>query len=206
METDKNINITDALPDISIPGINVSAGITLCGNTEAYLELLCDVYGIIDKKCQEVENYLKKGDIRNFTTTVHALKTTCRMMGHTDLSESFFELEKLGKENDTEKAASLTPDVLDRFRSLQPLLEPYSVKAAIDKIPFEATAVSELLSEIIEATSDFDINRAEEAMNKLLTYECDKELSDALNKLSELVNDLDYDEASELASGLKEKL
>jgi len=190
-------------PEISIPGINTSAGINQCGGYEAYIDFLRDVYRIIEKKSDETESFLANGDIRNFTTNVHSLKTTCRMLGYQELSDKFFELEQIGKEGAMEKAVTLAPDVLARFKSLKPLLEPYATEEQGDKVSFSTEEVSALLSEIEAASADFDINRSEAAIKKLLTYECGKELSEQLIKLSEYVNDLDYDEAAELAASLK---
>ncbi len=203
MDAEKDNMKTSDLPDIIIPGINTSAGIKQCGGFETYLELLGDIYGLIDKKSDETERFLETGDLRAFTTNVHSLKTTCRMLGHSELSDSFFELEKLGKEGSLEKAAALTPGVLSRFRGLKPLLEPYLPKAETKRFPFSAEDIAALLTELECSLEDFDINSAEVTMKKLLAYECGKELSDNLLRLSELVNDLEYDEASELAGALK---
>ncbi len=194
------------ISSISIPGIDTSAGIKQCGSPEMYIEFLGDVYRFIDKKSDETEKYLADGDITNFTTNVHALKTTCRMMGYTALSESFFELEKIGKEGSLTKAALLTPDVLARFRALKPYLEPFAEKETGDRIPFSAEPVISLLTEIEAASADFDIDRGETAIKKLLTFDCDKELADSISKLAELVNDLDYDEASALAASIKVRI
>lgn len=196
----------DNTHDISIPGVDVAAGIRQCGSPEMYKDFVRDVYEVIEKRCCEVERYLACSDPANFTTTVHALKTTCRMLGATGLSENFFELEKIGKVGSLERAAALTPDVLARFRGLIPLLEPYLTKEQGEKNPFSAEEISSLLTELTAKTDDFDITGAEEITKKLFTYECDKELSDRLTRLSELVNDLDYDEAGELAAAIIKSL
>lgn len=199
METNQN-------NEISIPGIDTSAGIKYCGSTEMYIDMLKDIYGVIDKRCEETEAFLKEKDLKNYTTCVHSLKTTCRMMGHTSLSERFYELEMIGKEGALEKAQSLTADVLNSFRSLKPLLEPYVSIEKKETIPFSSKEIASLLLEVASSATDFDVNRAEDAISKLLTYECDKELSDQLLKLSNLVNDLDYTEAADLASSLAKSL
>ena len=105
---------------IDIPGINPEAGITNAGSKEVLIELFGDVYKIIDDRCNLIEKYLSEKDIKNYTTQVHALKTTCRMMGATELGENFFTLEKLGKEENLEQIEKFTPDVLSAFRSLKP--------------------------------------------------------------------------------------
>ena len=206
MKNDRNNNISSDDPGILIPGIDTAADIRHCGNSKIYMEFLSDVYGIIDQKSAETEKFLSDGNLKAFTTTVHALKTTCRMLGDTALSESFFELEQIGKENAFEKAVELTPGVLARFRALKPLLEPYAEAAPEKTVPFSAEEIITLLSGLEDSTAEFDIAAAEETMKKLLTYECDKELSDRLTRLSVLVNDLDYDEAAEMASDMKNTL
>lgn len=128
------------------------------------------------------------------------------MMGHTSLFESFLELEKLGKEGSFEKAAELAPEVLDSFRALKASLAPFAVTAECEKNLFSIENIKALLTEIEEATSDFDIDRAEKAIKKLLTYQCDKELFEMFNQLSTYINDLDYDEAKELSTLLKESI
>ena len=197
---------SDRHADIVIPGVDTSAGIKQCGSYESYIEFLRDVYRVIDRRCEETEKFLSAGDIKNFTTNVHALKTTCRMLGVIRLSDKFLELEQIGKEGLLEKAVLLAPDVLAHFKELKPLLEPYAVSEQVETVSFSAEAVAALLSEVKDAAADFDINRAEAAMKKLLTYDCGKELSEELIKLSELVNDLDYDEAAALAEDIRARV
>ncbi|MBO4617689.1 MAG: hypothetical protein J5717_10065 [Lachnospiraceae bacterium] len=206
MEQGQEIFKTDNNIAISIPGIDTSVGIKQCGNLEMYMDFLRDVCGIIDKRCDETEAFLSAGDVKNFTTSVHTLKTTCRMIGHTELSDKFLELEQIGKEGALDRVATLAPDVIARFRSLKGMLEPYVIAEPEEKVSFSGEAVAALLTEIEASTADFDINRAEAAIKKLLTYECGKELSEQFNKLAELVNNLDYDEAAQFAASLNESL
>ena len=188
--------------DITIPGIDTNAGIKQCGSVELYLQLLRDVYGIIDKKSAQVEDYLNQGDQENYTIMVHSLKTTCRMLGHTALSQRFYELEQLGKEGALDQAAALTPAVLADFRSLKVLLEPYVPATEEGTLPYSPEAIQELLTEIEAATADYDVDRAEAAAAKLLNYRCDAALSMQLQRLATLVSELDYADAAALAASL----
>lgn len=85
---------------IHIPGIDVEIGIQNTGSEELLEELLGDVYKLMDEKTNQVEKSLTQGNIKNFTTEVHSLKTTCRIIGAVDLGEDFYTLEKLGKAED----------------------------------------------------------------------------------------------------------
>ena len=172
-------------------------------------ELLYDIYEIIDKRCAEVERYLKNGDLKSFTIVVHALKTTCRMMGEKKLSEDFLELEMLGKSETYDalsKVRELTPNILDRFRKLKLELMPYINTDSEPALHFSASEIYSLLEEVELSAADFDIIRAEKATKKLLTYQCDKEFYEKLKQLSDLVNELDYNEAKDLAGKIKKSM
>ncbi len=180
--------------------------------------LLADVYRIIDKKSSEIETYLENSDLPSFTTAVHTLKTTCRMIGENALSQRFFELEMIGKsankaaldkepenkhEIALESAKIKTPDVLTEFRGLKKKLEPYISKdKEASSLPYSSQEITSLLKGIQSACDDFDVTLAENASKKLLTYQCDKELYEKLIQLSNLVSDLDYEEAKELAENI----
>ncbi len=175
-------------------------------------ELFAEVYKVIDKRSSEVEDALKASDLASFTTAVHTLKTNCRMIGQLELSEKFFVLEMMGKSGEPDaliKARFYAPQVLEKFRALKPILEPYAQRLSASNsqsLPFSASEMTGLLSEIAEACADFDLDRSEKAAKKLLTYQCDKELYEKLTQLSTYVNELDYDEAEELALQLKDEL
>ena len=187
---------------LSIPGFDTAAGIRSNGSEEHYIKLLGDVYELIDKKCDDIEGYISSGNITAFTTGVHALKTTCRMMGQSELSERFLALEMLGKENRADEAFLKASPVLEDFRALKPLLEPFAAKPVTERVPLPVDELINLLSGIRAAVADFDVSAAEAAAGRLLTCECDEELYEEFKKLAGLVSDLDYDEASVLADSL----
>lgn len=181
--------------NINIPGINTEKAIKNSGSEELFIELLSDVYKLMNDKISLIETCLKDKDIQNYTIQVHSLKTTCRMIGAMDLGEDFFTLEKLGKENNLEQIAKLTPDVLRSFKSLKPYLEPFALKISEAEKAFDKDAITDILHELIAAIDDFDLGVCEKAINKLLSYNCNEELSCKLNTLDKLITNLDYDEA-----------
>ena len=184
--------------NINIPGIDIDKAILNSGSQELFIELLGDVYKLMDEKSELVETYLKDKDLKNYTVQVHALKTTCRMIGAMDLGEEFFILEKLGKEDNLPEIERLTPGVLSSFRALKPYLEPYAPNTGGAKKEFNKEAFWALLNKLLEAIDDFNLGEAEEAMKQLSSYNCDEELADKLATLDKLVANLDYDEAKEL--------
>ena len=142
---------------------------------------------------------LKEKDIHNFTITVHALKTTCRMIGAMELSDSFYALEKLGIENNLDKILEYTVSVLADFRSLKPYLAPYAVKKITPDKDFDKEKVTKTMKDLADAIGNYDLARAEECMQQIAAYKFNDELSPLVQKLYDLVSALDYDEAAELS-------
>ncbi len=192
--------------NINIPGIDIDKAIRNSGSEQLFTELLGDVYKILDDKCNLIETYLDERNIQNYTVEVHALKTTCRMIGAIDLGEDFYTLEKLGKENNLEQIEKLTPDVLNTFRSLKPYLEPFASSEDGLRQEFDKEAVTALLNNLITAIDDFNLGDAEAATKELSSYNCSSDLDARLKSLDKLVTNLDYDEAKELAAQIIDSL
>ncbi len=194
--------------DINIPGIDLEKAIKNSGSEQLLTELFGDVYKIMDEKSDLIETYIREKDLQNFTVQVHALKTTCRMIGAIDLGEDFFTLEKLGKENNLEQIEKLAPDVLSSFRSLKPYLEPYAIdqKGEGARNEFDKDKISSILSSLVEAIDNFDLGAAEEATRELHSFSCNDDLSGKLEALDKLVTNLDYDEAKDLIGQIRDSL
>ena len=192
--------------NIQIPGIDIERAIKNSGSEELFIELLGDVYKIIDDKSNLIETYLAAKDLPNFTIQVHAMKTTCRMIGAIELGEDFFTLEKLGKENNLDQIENLTPDVLKSLKDLKPYLKPFATQNADIKSEFDKDAVSAILNKLIAAIDDFDLGTAETAIKELSSYSYNENLSHQMKTLDKLVSNLDYDEAKELTKQILNRL
>ena len=193
--------------NINIPGIDIEKAIKNTGSEALFTELLGDVYKLMDEKINLVESYLSDKDIQNYTVQVHSLKTTCRMIGAMELGEEFFNLEKLGKENELAQIEELTPDVLSSFKAFKPYLEPFaSSDTGGVKLGFDGDAFSALLKKLVNAIDDFDLGAAEEATKQLFSYACSAELAGKLEALDKLVSNIDYNEAKALAKQMLESL
>jgi len=192
--------------NINIPGIDIEKAIKNSGSKELFIELLGDVYNLMDDKINLVETYLSQENIQNYTIEVHSLKTTCRMIGAISLGEEFFNLEKLGKDNNIEQIKALTPGVLNTFKALKPYLEPFAIKGPNVNISFDRAEITAILNKLIKAVDDFDLGTAEDAAKQLLSYNCTEELSAQITALDKLVSNLDYDEAKELALEIQKQL
>lgn len=184
--------------EIDIPGIDNDKGIENSGSPALFKVLLGEVYGKIDDKCDAIRSHLDNGDIKGYTTEVHALKTTCRMMGAMELAENFYTLEKLGSDNNVSKIEEYTPSVLAAFSALKPYLEPYAKVKSEPEKEYDKKGVMDVLGRLETAIGDFDLTAAEECADELAEYVFDESMAAKIKRLCELVGDLDYDEAGEM--------
>ena len=192
--------------EINIPGIDNDKGIENSGSPMLFKGLLGDVYDKIDDKCDAIRNHLKNNDIKSYTTEVHALKTTCRMMGAMELAENFYTLEKLGTDNNVSKIEEDTPGVLAAFSALKPYLEPYTKVKSEPGKEYDKAGVTDVLGRLEAAIGDFDLTAAEACTDELAEYVFDEDIAAKIKRLCKLVGDLDYDEAGEMIEGVKAAL
>ncbi len=192
--------------NIQIPGLDTEKAIANSGSEELFVALLGDVYKLIDEKSNLVESYLNARDIKNYTIQVHALKTTCRMIGATELGEKFFTLETFGKENQTELIQTLTPSVLQEFRNLKATLAPFVPASSHDKQAYDKNRVAALLQQLLTAMEEFDLGASEKAIQDLMSYQYSEELLAQIETLDRYITNLDYEEAKDLSRQLLDTL
>ncbi len=189
-----------------IEGLNVEEGIANSGSKELFISLLGDFYKLIDKKATKVEKLLADGMLRDFTIEVHALKSTARMVGAMELSEMFYELEQLGNAEEQKILENKTPAVLSLYRSYKPILEPYGKLGEQEKEQVHVRTIIHALEQLREAMDSFDLDAADEAMNKLEGYAFPEDCQSMVEDLSAYVADVAMEEVMNLTTQLIDKL
>ncbi len=100
-----------------IEGINAEQGILYCNGEEAYIEILrayCDDWesGVI-----QADELYAEDDWKNYTITVHGLKSALFSIGVCNLSEMAKQLEYAGKENRTDYIREHHKEFADSYRT-----------------------------------------------------------------------------------------
>ena len=105
-------------------GIDTEAGLGYCGGLEDfYIELVEDFVKAYAEKQQALQQYYEAGDYKAFETLIHALKSTARTIGATDLSELALALENAAGEEDADFLAGQYPAFQEQYRALKEELE-----------------------------------------------------------------------------------
>ena len=98
-------------------------GLFMCGDVEDYLDALKIFAGSITSKSDKMEKALESGDLENYTTLVHSLKSSARTIGALKLSDMAKALETAGKNGDEDTIKKETPKLLEEYRSLEKELD-----------------------------------------------------------------------------------
>ena len=97
----ENRNEKDFMTELRKSGIDTDAGLKYCvGDKEFYKSILIQYATESAEKIGMMKKYYQVRDWHNYEILVHALKSTSKMIGITDLSEKARALEKAAKENE----------------------------------------------------------------------------------------------------------
>ena len=188
-----------------IKGLEVAVGLEHCGSEELYLRTIENFHKLIDIKSEKIEQCLTLDKIYDYTVEVHALKNTARMIGAVELSEQFYQLECLGKEERVKEIHDKTPKVLELYKSYKVLLAGIR-RGVSERIKADAQSIIEVLVRLHDAIDVFDLDGADEAMQAIEGYVFPEELVNRIEELSAYVADVAMEEIINLTGSIIEEL
>ena len=184
-----------------IEGIDYAAGLRNCMNEEILQEAVRDFRVSLKEMPDLIERLWKQGDLENYTIRVHALKSSARVIGATELSEKAAYLEKCGDAKDTAQIDALTPELLDLYRS-------YKERLAVLDAPEDGAEdtreeilpeqLAEAYDGIREAAEAFDFDTADAIMEMLKEYRIPEAEAERYEQVDAAVTRLDRDQLMEL--------
>lgn len=149
--------------------LDVKTGLTYCGSAEDYLAVLRVFQESAAQNADEIERLFKAKDWKNYTTKVHALKSSARIIGATELSDRAKRLEDAGDRLYVEEIEKDTPMLLALYRAsgeaLAPLQEPKRDDAALPEI--DEASLAEAYAAIREMAAAFDYDSIQFVLEEL---------------------------------------
>ena len=195
-----------------IPEIDLKEALKSCGgNKDILIDTMRDFVMSVKTSPDKIEEYCKKGDIKNYTIMVHGLKSAARFIGATDLSDSAAYLESCGDDNNILQINSMTPYLLADYKKLGDRLEQFfsdtgievgmhtNEKDADDSKPeIDKDTLLGVYAGIKEFVDAYDFKCAEDVLGMLLDYRLSDEDKHKVDKLYELIRNVDHDGIMEL--------
>ena len=144
-----------------ISDLDTESGIQYCGSEEAYLDALTVFAESIVPGAREIAKYYETEDWQNFTTKVHALKSTARLIGAKELSERAKALEDAGNKGAIEIIRKNSDDLLQLYLAyatkFAPLCDtPQETAADKDKPMIDEATLAEAYETLEEVAASFD--------------------------------------------------
>ena len=170
--------------------IDLTEAVNNCGGAEVLEKVVVDFYSSIDSKIEAIDGFLKEEDIRNYTVLVHALKSSARLIGATELSEMAAELEEFGNEEQIELIREKTPALLEKYGSYKESLSP-CVQENKDLPEISIEELNGAYRDISELVEAYDFDTAESIMKMLEDYSIPEVARDKHEKLKKLMREVD---------------
>ena len=136
-----------------IPEINTEVGLSqLSGNKNTYHNTLEMFYKRLEFECKGMTVSLETKDIKNFTISVHAMKSMLAIIGASELSKNAHELEIASINQDVEFCNQKFPELREKLLSLHKKLSVILSGASCNRCT--ATKVSRAEKDIQESQPD----------------------------------------------------
>ncbi len=183
-----------------VEGLDTKAGIEHCGSPDAYLDALTVFAESVNSGADEIQNYFDRGDWKNYTTKVHALKSTARVIGAEELSERAKRLEDAGNSGYIEEIFADTPALLKLYRTYAEKLSFLVKKESDDenKPLIEPDALAEAWETLKEVSASFDYDTLNFVLQSLEEYKLPDGEKEKFNELKSAAGKLDWDKIREL--------
>ena len=195
-----------ATPEMA--SLDIEAAVKNIGGFEAYQRIAKTFCATLEKNAQDIENFAATGDIHAYTIAVHALKSAARIVGATDVSCQAEYLEKCGKASLVDEIAKKTPELLESYRNLAPVLESLLHFGKEEALVQEAAegldseAVKSLSAQLLAACEACDLPALDSLVEKMEQLPLSKEL---LEQLALAVENIDFDAVQELAWSMEKE-
>ena len=182
-----------------VDGLNVKAGVEHCGGIESYMDALTVFAQSIESAADLIENYYKSEDWQNYTTKVHALKSTAKVVGANELSEKARRLEDAGNSGYFNEIKQDTEPLLKLYRSYaEKLSQLIQVEDDTNKPLITEYDLNEAYDAMREIAVSFDYDSLQFVMQSLDEYRLPDEEKERYRKIKDAAAKLDWETISKL--------
>ena len=187
-----------------VDGISIMEGLQYCGSLKDFEKFLDSFYHDIEESAMLIEEAYKQGNIELFTIKVHALKTSARMIGATELASDALDLEMAGKSGNLAFIAANIEDFLSLFRSYCQKLEGYMIEkqrlAAVKK-PITKEELADAYAALREVCPAMDYSAVEMILEELSAYQLPDEDQKTITEFKKHFHKLEWDEMQQILMG-----
>ena len=183
-----------------LEGIDTQEGVGHCGSEAAYLDTVKVFAESASSGIEDIEGYFQSEDWPNYTTKVHALKSTARIIGARLLSEMAKRLEYAGNAGEIGIIKVETPALLSVYHSfaekLAPLCPPK--QRTEEKVPIDEEMLREAYDTLKEFVASFDYDNAMFVLESLEDYRLPEDEEKRYQSIRSAIEKLDWEKARQI--------
>lgn len=183
----------------SLEGISLPTALQNCGSLEVLVVAIKEYYATIKKRADDIEDFARERNYREYTVQVHSLKSSSKLIGALELSEKAAYLEKCGDEENALEISKKTPELLSLYRSYITKLDSFAEKIQGQKEMIDPNRFNEAMAAIKEFADVFDFNAIDDIVEEVDKFTVPPEMVDKFNEIKRLARAADF-------NGLKEIL
>ncbi len=197
----------EGLEALTRAGINISQGISYCGDREGLREIIAMYHAQGAGRSSQLKQLFEEQNWKNYAITAHALKSNSRGIGANDLAELAFGMEMAGKENRIEYILEHHAEFMKKHEELLAALADNSfiypdgyhapelqTEEAVQEIGSEQ--LKEQFMVLREKLDNFENEGVEEILKQLTPYAYQgANLSEMTAKIRQYVEEFDFLEA-----------
>ncbi len=185
----------------SIPGLDAAAALKNSGSEESFLSAAKIYYDTYDAKKREIEDYYNKEDWTNYTIKVHALKSSSRIVGASELGSKAEALELAGNNRDIDFIRSNHEDLMRSYGEIRGALA-VGFESSEDLPDVPEDMLMDAYGGLNEFAGAMDYELTKMVIDSMKEFKLPPEDAERFKRLSDSLSNLDWDGISEI---LKEK-
>ena len=195
-------NVENADNDLpAIEGVDWESALMHLPDKELLLETVYDFYSTMSGEADFLQNCYEHLDedkmLDSYRIKVHAMKSSAALIGINGLSEKAKALEVAAKDGNIEVIQEKTEDFLVEWRGYKEKLSVCITKEEKEEAA-DLSLVKGKLDELKEAMDFMDIDKADEIMKELRSYQYSEEITQKMESLGAAVVNLDGMTATDL--------
>ena len=185
---------------MNVEGIDTAEGVEHCGDVESYLDALTVFAESVSTGVKEIAEFFENEDWKNYTTKVHALKSSAKVVGANELSERAMRLEDAGNSGYIDEIKEGTPALLQLYMSYEAKLSPLCEKNEDDsnKPLIDEAELAEAFEAMKDAAATFDYDSMTFIFQSLDDYRLPENEIERYKQIKEAASKLDWDKVNKL--------
>lgn len=186
-----------------VEGIDVDEGIKNSGGISQFIYSLKMFLETIDGNAKVISDAYEAGDIRLYTIKVHALKSSYRIIGATEMSKLAESIEDAGNKEDIEFIDKHNDDLLKsylEFKDKLAGLDESEMQDDSDKEEISLEELNDAYSALRDVIPQMDYDAVEMILNQLNEYKLPKDDKEKIAELAKKLKVFDWEGMEALIS------